>query len=128
MAGHGYVHVVDIGWRPCPVARSRGSMSERAPHQPAPPADELPDQPPDQVIDQLIRAVHRPSGIRIVAAVSTGLGRDAARRHGTSPAVACALSRGLSAGLLLATLTRGGERVTIQLICDGPLKGLTIDA
>jgi molecular chaperone Hsp33 len=78
--------------------------------------------------DLLIRAVHRPLSIRIVAAVTTDLCREAARRHETSGAVACALGRGLTAGLLLSTLTKGGERVTVQILCDGPLSGLTVDA
>jgi molecular chaperone Hsp33 len=78
--------------------------------------------------DSLIRAVYRPSSIRLVAAVTTDLCREAGRRHQASPAVTCALSRALSGGLLLATLTRGGERVTVQFAGDGPVKGLTVDA
>jgi molecular chaperone Hsp33 len=60
--------------------------------------------------------------------VTTELCQTAARRHQASPAAACALGRGLSGSLLLATLTRGGERVTIQLVGNGPLKGITVDA
>lgn len=78
--------------------------------------------------DVLVRAINRPIGIRIVAAVTTELSRDAARRHDTTPAVGCALSRGLTATVLLGTLSTGGERITMQLIGDGPLRGLTVDA
>ncbi|MCS6912834.1 MAG: Hsp33 family molecular chaperone HslO [Myxococcales bacterium] len=78
--------------------------------------------------DLLIRALCRPLAIRIVAATTGGLCAEAAWRHRTSPAVTCALGRGLTAGLLLSTLTTGGERVTIQLQGDGPLGGLTVDA
>jgi molecular chaperone Hsp33 len=78
--------------------------------------------------DLLIRAVCRPLSVRIVAAVTSGLCKEAARRHGTSPAVTCALGRGLTAGLILSTLSTGGERVTLQLQSDGPMKGLTVDA
>lgn len=78
--------------------------------------------------DVLLRAVCRPLSIRIVAALTSDLCLEASRRHGTSPLVSCALGRGLTAGLLLSTLTTGGERVTLQFQSGGPVKGLTIDA
>lgn len=83
---------------------------------------------PTTSADRLLRAVNRPLSVRIVVALTTELCREAARRHQTSPAVALALGRGLTGGLLLSTLTTGGERVTIQLSANGPLRGLTIDA
>ncbi len=36
--------------------------------------------------------------------------------------------RGVTAGLLLATLTKDDERVTLQILGDGPLGGVTVDA
>lgn len=78
--------------------------------------------------DLLIRAVHRPLNLRIVSLVATELCQSAARRHQASAAAACALGRGLCAGLLLASVVPGGERVTIQLVGNGPLKGVTVDA
>lgn len=78
--------------------------------------------------DLLIRAVHRPLNLRIVSALATGVCQTAALRHQASAAAACALGRGLTGGLLLASVIPGGERVTIQLVSNGPLKGLTIDA
>src|SRR5580658_10499273 len=77
--------------------------------------------------DTLIRAVDRTRAVRIVAALSSGLCTEAAARHRTSPAVTCALGRALTASVLLATLTKGGERVTIQFACDGPLGQLNAD-
>ncbi|MBL8632276.1 MAG: Hsp33 family molecular chaperone HslO [Myxococcales bacterium] len=78
--------------------------------------------------DQLIRAIHRTLNVRIVAAIATEVCKDAAHRHNATPAAACALGRGILGSYLLATLTRGGERVTIQLQADGPLRGITVDA
>lgn len=76
----------------------------------------------------LLRAVNRPLAIRVIAAVTTNLCREAARRHQTSAPVAVALARGLTGGLLFSTLTSASERVTIQIQGDGPLGSLTIDA
>jgi molecular chaperone Hsp33 len=80
------------------------------------------------VNDCLVRAIDPAAGLRIIAAVTTELSREAARRHGAVGIGACALGRGLTSGLLLATLTKGEERVTVQLQSDGPLGGITVDA
>jgi molecular chaperone Hsp33 len=53
---------------------------------------------------------------------------EAAERHGLSAPAACAMGRALTSGLLLATLTKGGERVTVQLVGDGPIGAITVDA
>ncbi len=78
--------------------------------------------------DHLIRAMLPAQNVRLVAALTTEVCRTAAQRHHASPAAACALGRGLSAGLLLATLAKTEERVTIQIVSNGPLRGLTVDA
>jgi molecular chaperone Hsp33 len=78
--------------------------------------------------DHLIRAIAREANLRVACAVTTRLVADAARRHALSPAATCAVGRALTSGLLLATLTKGGERVTLQLAGDGPLGSITVDA
>jgi molecular chaperone Hsp33 len=78
--------------------------------------------------DHLVRAIARESDLRIVAAVTTDLVTEGARRHQLSPAATCAVGRALTSGLLLATMTKGGERVTVQLVGDGPIGSITIDA
>jgi len=84
----------------------------------------VPDPPPDEVL----RAVLAGRPVRIVAATTTFAAREAARRHTAGPAATLALARGITAGLLLATLTKDDERVTLQVLGDGPLGGLTVDA
>jgi molecular chaperone Hsp33 len=74
--------------------------------------------------DQLLRGLVGES-VRVVAALTTETCREAAARHGASPAASVALARTTSAALLLATLTKGDERVTLQIIGDGPLRGVT---
>lgn len=78
--------------------------------------------------DHLIRAMLPDLNVRLVAAMTTDLSRDAAQRHKATPAAACALSRGLTSALLLATLAKTEERVTLQIQANGPLRGLTVDA
>jgi len=78
--------------------------------------------------DHLIRAIARGANLRVCCTLTTFLVEESARRHRFSPAATCAVGRALTSGLLLATLTKGGERVTVQLIGDGPLGLITVDA
>lgn len=78
--------------------------------------------------DRFARALHRDLKIRLVAIVAPELCQTAATRHRASPAASCALGRGLMASLLLSTIQPSRERVTIQLLADGPLKGVISDA
>jgi molecular chaperone Hsp33 len=78
--------------------------------------------------DQIIRCVLTDVPVRVVAALTTATAREAAVRHGAGAAGAVALGRGLTAGLLLATLTKDDEQVTLQVLGDGPLGGISVDA
>jgi molecular chaperone Hsp33 len=78
--------------------------------------------------DEIVRSIVRAPSIRVVTVTTTSVAREAARRHAAGTAGAVALARGLTAGLLLATLTKDDERVTLQVLGDGPLGGLTVDA
>jgi molecular chaperone Hsp33 len=78
--------------------------------------------------DEIVRCVLADVPVRVVAALTTGVAREAARRHQAAAAGAIALGRGITAGLLLATLTKDDEQVTLQVLGDGPLGGITIDA
>lgn len=78
--------------------------------------------------DRLLRAIDRNTNVRVAVVTTTGVVNEAMKRHELSPAAACALGRALTSGLLLATLTKGEERVTVQLIANGPLGSVTVDA
>ena len=82
----------------------------------------------DVLPDVLVKAIAPDVDLRIAAVVTTELVREAASRHKLSAPAADALGRALTSGLLLATMTKGDERVTVQLIGDGPLGSLTVDA
>ena len=78
--------------------------------------------------DRLIRTLVDAPPLRAVVVLMTGTCDEAARRHALRGAAVVALGRGLVAGALMATLTKGGERVTLQVLGDGPLGGITVDA
>src|SRR5947208_963379 len=78
--------------------------------------------------DQIARGLLVDGVARVVAVTATDVAREAARRHRVTGAAAVALGRGLAAGLMLATLTKDEERVTLQVLGDGPLGSLTVDS
>jgi molecular chaperone Hsp33 len=78
--------------------------------------------------DELLRALLDPPRVRVVATVTTETVQAAVGRHGTVGAATVALGRALTSGLLLATLTKGEERVTLQIAGDGPISLITVDA
>lgn len=83
--------------------------------------------------DSLIRGVFRgksgSAGARVVAAVTTDVVAEAVRRHGALATATVALGRATTAALLFATLSKSGdERVTLQILGDGPLGSVTVDA
>jgi len=83
---------------------------------------------PRRAVTRSLRGIVAGGVARIIAVTATDVAREAVRRHGAAGAAAVALARGATAGLLLATLTKDEERVTLQLLGDGPLGGLTVDA
>jgi molecular chaperone Hsp33 len=63
-----------------------------------------------------------------MAAVTTNLVAEAARRHGTSPTVTAALGRTLTGTLLLGSSLKELDRLTVQIVSDGPIGGITAEA
>ena len=60
---------------------------------------------------------------RVVVVIATDAVREAAERHHASPAATVALGRGAMAGLLLATLTKDDERVSVTGKMSGTNQG-----
>ncbi len=83
---------------------------------------------PPRPRDLLLRGILPERGIRVVAAVTTALSREATRRHGAIGVAAAVLGRAATAGALLATLTKDRERLTAELNGGGPIGKVIIDA
>lgn len=80
------------------------------------------------VTDHLITGLLPIQNVRVVAAVTGNVARDVSRRHGAVGGGAAAMGRAATAGLLLATLTKNRERITVELSGGGPLGSLMVDA
>ena len=68
------------------------------------------------------------AGLRLAVCTAAALARDASERHQLAPGSAAALAEGLTGALLLAAAEPAGTRVDIHLECNGPLRGLLVDA
>ena len=78
--------------------------------------------------DELVRTYTTDGGASVRVVSATGLVREAARRHGTSPTATVALGRALMGTLLLATGGQDGERVQLHVRGDGPLGSIVVTA
>ena len=66
-------------------------------------------------------------GLQLALCAATALGQEAAARHGLASGSAAALGQALAGALLLAA-AGDEERVSLQLECAGPLRGLLVEA
>jgi molecular chaperone Hsp33 len=78
------------------------------------------------VSDSLLTVEAPRAGLRLAVCSAGGVARSASARHGLAAGSAAALAQGLTAALLLARHQR--TRVDVQLECNGPLRGLLVDA
>ena len=78
--------------------------------------------------DLIMRGLIEGGRARVVVATATHAVREMVARHRMIGVPAVALGRTAVAGLLLATLTKDEEQVTLQVLGDGPVGGVTVDA
>ncbi|MBB5194946.1 Hsp33 family molecular chaperone HslO [Anaerocolumna cellulosilytica] len=79
--------------------------------------------------DYIIRATAANNQIRAFAATTRDLVEHAKNLHNTSPVATAALGRLLTAGGMMGSMMKGSnDLLTLQIKCDGPIKGLTVTA
>jgi molecular chaperone Hsp33 len=80
------------------------------------------------VTDTLVRILGKDAGVRGIACVTTELVREAAGRHGTSPAATAALGYGLTGAVLLGALLKVQHRVALKVAGGGPLQKMITES
>ncbi len=79
--------------------------------------------------DVMVRATGADGMVRAFSVSTRQTVEDARRAHCTSPVVTAALGRLLSAGAMMGGMSKGDlDILTLQLACDGPIKGMTVTA
>jgi molecular chaperone Hsp33 len=80
------------------------------------------------VPDELLTAMWTGFDLKVVVAVATAASRRARDQHRMRPASAAMLAQGMCGAALVAALAKDFARVNLQIECDGPLRGLFVDA
>ena len=75
-------------------------------------------------MDKLVHGTAADGTVRIMAAISTDIVKEAVRRHETSPTVSAALGRVLTGTLLLGSSLKDFDRLTVKIESDGAIKEL----
>ncbi len=78
--------------------------------------------------DVLVRALCDDKGLSASIAVVTHAAREGQKLHALHDVSAMLLGQAMAAGALLVSLQKDQTRVNFQLECDGPLRGLFVDA
>jgi molecular chaperone Hsp33 len=78
--------------------------------------------------DRLASASAPTAGIAVAAAVTTELVREIRDRHDLSPVTTAAVGRLATGAVLLAAGLKGRERITLQVVAEGPVGGIAADA
>lgn len=79
--------------------------------------------------DYIVRATAANNQIRAFAATTRNVVETARAAHNTSPVATAALGRLLTAGAMMGAMMKNEKDIlTIQINCDGPIKGLTVTA
>src|SRR5690242_16010161 len=79
-------------------------------------------------MDRLVRGLLPDQGLRVVFARVGDTARMSRVLHGLYPTSAHLFAEAIAGGLLLASLQKDRARVNVQVECDGPLRGLLVDA
>jgi molecular chaperone Hsp33 len=78
--------------------------------------------------DRLVRLHLKEPDLLVVALTCPATARTASQLHHCLPTSARLYAEGIAAGFGVSALLGGEARINLQLACDGPLKGLLVDA
>ncbi|MDN4608832.1 Hsp33 family molecular chaperone HslO [Sporosarcina highlanderae] len=78
--------------------------------------------------DYLIKALAFNGTIRAYAVDSTNAVAEAQRRHQVWPTATAALGRTMTAGLMMGTMLKGNEKLTVKVEGNGPAGPIVVDA
>lgn len=79
-------------------------------------------------MDLLLKGMVKGEPLLVVGLVDTGTVEKARLIHDTYPTASAVLGRTISGAILLSSLLKEGQRVILQVVGDGPLKGIVAEA
>jgi molecular chaperone Hsp33 len=79
-------------------------------------------------MDRIVTASAARGTVSLAAGITTELVREARERHDLAPTSSAAVGRQLTAAALLGVSLSGRERLTLQVVGDGPIGAITADS
>lgn len=79
-------------------------------------------------MDKIIQGTAADGTVRVFAAVTTDILREAVRRHDTSPTASAAFGRVLTGTLLLGSTIKDYDRLTVKVESQGPIGGIIAES
>jgi len=80
-------------------------------------------------MDRIVRATAANAQIRIFAAYTKDLTEEARKRHSTYPVATAALGRLMTAAVMMSETLKGeDDLLTLRIVGDGPIGGITVTA
>lgn len=78
--------------------------------------------------DYLVKSLAYDGGVRAYAVRTTNTVGEAQRRHQTWPTASAALGRAMTAGVMLGSMLKGDEKLTIKIEGGGPIGAIIVDS
>lgn len=78
--------------------------------------------------DYLIKALAFDGQVRAYATTTTNLVQEACKRHDTWPTASAALGRSLTASLIMGSMLKGDQKITVKIEGGGPIGAIVVDA
>lgn len=82
----------------------------------------------DEMKDYVVKALAYKGQVRAYAVRSTETINEAQRRHYTWPTASAALGRAMTAGVMMGTMLKGEEKLTIKIEGGGPIGAIIVDS
>jgi molecular chaperone Hsp33 len=79
-------------------------------------------------MDLLVKAIARKGPIAVTVLVNTSTVEKARTLHDTYPTATAALGRTMTGVMLMASLLKEGQKISVQIVGDGPLKEVFAEA
>ncbi|MBU8908451.1 Hsp33 family molecular chaperone HslO [Desertibacillus haloalkaliphilus] len=78
--------------------------------------------------DYLVKATAFEGKVRAYATQTTEMVGEAVRRQGTWATASAALGRAMTAGLMMGSMLKGDDKITIKIEGDGPIGAIVVDS
>lgn len=79
-------------------------------------------------MDYLVKALAYDGKVRAYAAKTTDMVNEGQRRHDTWPTASAALGRTMTASLMLGSMLKGDDKLTVKVEGGGPIGAIVADA